>query len=1097
MMCGTVWDGWVAPIDQLRKKIAQQKEAGLRGVNRRKHKRLQDRERWLCRGLERLKQASPKLYVGENDVCLSSSQMDWVVEQVCKELSGYELRHVQRYSVKALTRGVGELGWDVPVPVPLVLCSMEPSNATPETAQLWARYDALNDAFYERNQVQNDTASVEDDAGELLFSMCFHSGVIHKRWLNLVPDAVRRGAGVHHDIVWLDLGIENNLENSDYEDYRRRQFLAPVTQLLLWRWYKRWGRTWPKDPKTKNFRQTHALLNTFVSTLCAQADLNKSTASQCLAMSRANLVSLVPSSLVHYLTSRRVGPSLIENDWLRLITGGKIEAESSTESRERSIAPPEPLRTGNPFPEQAKLFNELRNAISRKSHEKSIVFINEFLVRSEVSPLLQLIAHWARHLLANGGMARARLKNNTVVRYLNWIKKLLDYSGELADPLNLDEDSWQAVYDELLANSQGVVVDRAGRLAAFHQFLVQAFGVPPVDVAGMSADRQVDARILTPIEYQKSLARLRAEAASDRLAQVREILLIFGFRLGLRRGEAFSRQFGDFLGLDDGMTEKVELLVRTNPNARIKSQTATRRMPLWLLLTAEELQTLRKFYARQKNLIPGDAAGKGLFSSITGSSWQAIETSVYQPLTEALQDVTGYRRFRYHHLRHSFVTFTCLRLFESQPVEFIPARWRTCEQGTELLPCTDKCLWEQAGLVDSGQAIWLLALWAGHASPQVTLECYTHLMDWLVGGHLQRAQDPQLALVSQQVLLDKSGSALEKYRARKGFSGSETHASDIAKVLAGSWPQKGRKQLVQWTEHKEYVPEIPATQTVNWLAPYLLQYRAVEVVPDRGTRNTRGIQDAAAILELSLQTAEVWDGICQSVMAMPSFNALAPEVPEELMPSLKLSTETVKVLRDLKDKNLAKRQPEIPHRFLAPPNTPITRNYAEKFFISLVDWYRRDPELALRASWATLESVQRSHTHIRPRGRGRQNLLFKLLSEIGMKNRTALTIKVNPGMNWGQTKHYWAEFFGVDPKAIRRKIGAVNERLGNYGRCHISVKSPSDLNVGQNLFWPTLRFALLSAYVVCAAEQRKLNDLQDESTAIEAGDTDTQAGSIC
>lgn len=1072
-----IYEHWVAPISKLEKSIARRQGKLLAGAEQRGLNRIKEKKKRLCMAIERLRIKYPQLYFGDIDVELSPQQIEQLFAEVCQEAGGYELRDIQNYLVVGLAKGIAELGWQMTVPAPMAISGVESSNATPKAFRLLEQYDALDKAFIVNLEVgpANERLNMVQDAGELLFSLCFHSGVCTMEWLELVPQAIRSGAGVDRGLCWLELGKQNNLEKTDYKDSRRRLFLAPVSQILLWRWYQRWGKEWPKNSKKSAYRRVDALLRLFVKRLRTTAGLLPRVAINCLRLSQVNLATQLPNTLVHYLRGNRVGVPLTEQNWYRLLADRRGKPEKQPRTAEDLPLPNlEKVRVSTKFPDQKGLYRRLLSGIKGQPKKAGIKFTKNFMRGDNVSPVLQLMASWAGHLLEHGGVVKKRLTDSSVIRYLDWIKGLLAYADDLHDPLNLDEDSWQAIYDEIIANAHGMISDCAGRFAAFHQFLVQAYGVPPVDVAGMSADRQLDARVLTPREYQRVRKTLQHRATHDEMAECQELILILGYRLGLRRGEAYSRLFSDFAGLDDPSVERAEVLVRPNKNARIKSETSTRRLPLSILLTQDELSVLRTFYLRRRSVIPGNAKTRPLFADVAGSYWPAVTSRVFDPITVALQEVSGDGNFRFHHLRHSFITFTFLRLLERTPGEFVPTAWRRDENGQDLLPGLGQCLWEQARLPDMGQALWLLAMWAGHASPQVTLECYSHLLDWLVGCYLNKRHNPDLSISAQQRLLGKTPDALERYRNRKHFSRPPTPASELAFVLAERWPMEGRRKQPFLREHAE--PDgggLDAAPKVGWMDAYNLQLWSIQLVKEGGIEKPRGMSAAADLVGISLAQAEQWDVNATAIMSMMTNRARAPHNQSALVsstPKPKLSRGTNDVMRTLDEKDLARRMPELPGRFLAPPNTPNTRIHAEKYFNALIEWYERDPENAGMCMRAALESSQRSKPEIRPRGAARQKLFFDLLLALGLKNRTTLAIKVAPETDRKRVKQFWSDYFGVPPNKITCRLETLPKKLGMNGRCHISVSAPPALNINQNLFWSTLRFALLSAYVVCANE---------------------------
>ncbi|PVY76875.1 hypothetical protein C8D92_104106 [Tamilnaduibacter salinus] len=1078
-----VWTGWTAPIERLRADIAKRRNQSpsghdQRALNRRTH-RLKSQEQ----ALERLCEHNPALYRGELDVTLSQQETDRLVTNVCSGSAGYALRDAQRYLVTGLALGIGELGWDIPVPAPMVLQSTETSNVTPESFERLKQYDALEDAFWrdlEAETVDSPAPDLVRDAGQLLFSIVFHSGVCSKFWLALVPKAIRQGAGLSDTVVWLDLGAETGLDNADSEDRRRRQFLAPVTQLLLRRWYRRWGVSWPTEENQPRYRPASRLLEQFAKHLCKEADLSKKGTEDCLSLSAANLSVTLPNVLFHYARSRHLGTPLIEHNWLRLLTDCKptkaiapVRVSGGRFSRAEEVRK---VQLGHRYPEQSKRFGELRESIQAETVREAKNGVETFLEEEALSPILQLMGAWALHLLRWGGVAKGRLQPASVIRYLNWIRPLLNYADDLADPESLDEDSWQAIYDEIVANGQGVAKDRAGRLVAFHQFLEQVYGMPPVDVAGASGERQIDARIITPREYHRARRHLQSRAETDRNAANQEILLILGYRCGLRRGEALSRLFRDFPGMDDPDVNDVELLVRPNKNARIKSESGTRRLPLNLLLTDEELARLRAFYLNRRALVPGAAGSRPLFADAVGGHWPAATTHLFDPLTRLLQTITGDGRLRFHHLRHSFVTLTFLRLMESKPGEHLIDQWCRGDEGETLLPSLDQPLWRTAGLTDTGQSVWQLAMWSGHASPAVTLECYSHLLGWLTNSFLRQRQNPMLSLACQSALLSKSSAALEKWRHRQGLRDRHTSARELADRALGSWPASGRRRLLRLGDYDRLSQTVPKdrqsqTSRVGFMDPYQLELWSQMSPPGASNPEPRGLRAAGALLGISGAEAERWHSNAASVMAMRTARTRSEDKKEQLPPPVlnrpRVARDDERVFRPLDQKDLNRGNPCL-ETFPAPPKTRPGREHAQRYFNALVEWHDEAPEAALSAMNSVLNSVQRSDPRIRPRHVRDQISFYSLLRRLGLKSRSTIRVRHCPTNNKHVLKAHWAETFETEPRNVRCEEVGEHLKMGALGKSQVVVEPPNALYQRQNLFWDALRFALVSAYVVCA-----------------------------
>lgn len=1085
-----IWIGWLKPIKTQRARIEKKFGDEAAGSDRRAFDRLRRCLAHYEDALDQLRQIRPDLYEGQQYIQMDENAVEKLVQAVCQDAAGYALRDRQHYIVQGLAKGVTELGWELPVPAPITINPVESSSATPDSFRYLNVYDRLQKSFWSDLQTADGDAkqpSMKNDAGQLLFSLVTHSAVISRFWLQELPVAIRRGTGCYAGNVWLELGNEHQTLKIDSVDRRRRQFLAPVTQLLLQRWYQRWGKDWPLEATSGTYKSADYSLRVYAARLCDDAGLPKKLSNQCLTLAAAHFTMTLPNFLVHYLRSNNLGTPIPTENWLRLLSGYEARIDGGGYPAKEAPLEVSDVQAREKFPAQYKRFDELRKIIqkpSRREQEKSprretIDQIRSFMGSTDTSPLLQLMAAWAVQLLHHGGAVKSRLENSSVARYLNWIRPLLSYADNLKDPFDTDEDDWQAIYDEILANSPGSAADRAGRLAEFHRFIEVGYGIPSVDIAGYSGTRQIDAKILTFREYALARNLIKQCRNRDDLAEFQELLLILGYRCGLRRGEACSRLMIDFPGIDSAEIRNVEMLVRPNKNAGIKSTAATRRIPLSLLLTKEELDFFENFYGERRTIIPGQLGKKPLFPDVIGGDSTVAQSRLFDPLTRLLQRVTGDDRFRFHHLRHSFVSFTLLRLMENQPGEHLPADWRCDEQGVELLPRMDQPFWKSAGLTDTGQGLWLVAMWAGHASPSVTLECYSHLLDWLTKSYLWQREDPNLSVRLQQVLLDKTPAALEKQRQRMGLRDGQTPASKICGLFSRRWPADGQITLPTLHERRVNIEDINFSEGAEsrhpqMMIPYFLEFQSQEMINgDFGTLTPRGLEAAAFKLAVAPDKGRRWHRNAAYLMNLRTGRARQPKGNIEHFgherSRRRLSQDVPGTNRPLAKKDLRWRWPQLT-TFVVPPNSGPALAYAKGIYECLLAWFERNPDEAVSGMLMVISHAQRSKSEIRVRGVKNQKVFFNLLDEIGMKRYCRVRVTINHERDRVPMGQFWMQYFGVPKNQILYHHDPSREtRVGPNGLSQVLIDPPASLNKSgrHNQFWMVFRFALMSALVVC------------------------------
>ena len=729
------------------------------------------------------------------------------------------------------------------------------------------------------------------------------------------------------------------------------------------------------------------------------------------------------------------------------------------------------------FPDQHPLLQQMNDAIRNVKAKAIPSELERFLQRQGISPILQLMGHWAIDLARYGGRKKDKLLADTIATYLSRISPLLDHADAFSDPFLLDADSWQDVYDNILGRTHGGISNRISALNDFHQFVERTYGIPPVDIGGISGQARVDARLLSPREYYRVKGVLKARARTDRWASVQELVLILGYRCGLRRNEALGRLFADFAGIDDPLLDDVQLLVRPNKNGRIKTEAGTRTLPLRILLTEEELNRLEGFCADRRQLISGNPGMRSIFAEEVGGYRAMPQAQIFDPLTRLVNEVTGDGTFRFHHLRHSFVSLVFLRLIENWPGEHIPAEWRQDEEGKNCLPSMDAPFWQKLRLPGPGQALWEVGMLAGHASPSISLHSYSHLVDWLARSFLWRRNNPNLHIREQAALLGKSLAATEKFRQRQEIPSDKRLASHLAEKLAEHWPRVGRKVLPKL---REYVPpelsepdELEPHQTITYRDAYELMLAMETIVPVGGGETARrGLRAAANLKAVDYEIAVKWH--CNAVKAMSlrtnrERNPLEPSPAPPKANRSRLSTEREEVRRSIEEKDHRKGDVEL-QSFISPPKTPDTKAFAKKYFGRLMQWYQDHPDLAIETFFKVLESSQRSKGEIVIRDVPGQKRYYQMLCQMRLKSRVTIRIRITREMIERETEivDYWEARFNTERDRIKLEPIEKSLELGLFGKSRILVEPPSELYKTQNLFWSVLRFVVLSAYVVNA-----------------------------
>ncbi|WP_417522369.1 hypothetical protein, partial [Marinobacter sp.] len=987
------------------------------------------------------------------------------------------------------------------------------SMTTPDVGARLADYDQINDAFLASlesaaPELQAEEA-MERDAGELLYSLVFHSGVTACRWFNRLSEAIRHGVGSVGDYTWLELestSIAGRTRPST--DTCRRVILAPITELLLRRWYLRWGSYWPDVKEVKGKASPdEELLKRFVGGLIEANRITLNRPLNVFAVAEANLVMVAPGFLVHFARTPDLGASLPLPNWMRLLTGGAVvhpALENPQDERENEmVGSPALIVPEYPLTDQKTLFKRLmkrlrflksealivqgaRDPIGKSQQRRNVLVaktevfkaIDKIAEEKGCSILVQLMCHYVRVLLRTDESVSPTLQQK--ICNLQHLELLLPFATDILNPESLDSDEWQSIYETLVSSFPGNGGNLRGALSEWHEFLHRYYGMPRIPMEEGSGYR-VDAAILTPLEYHRAKSFLMARA-DDELAEIQLALLIMGFRCGLRRTECWARQYGDFHGLGDPNVNNPELLVRPTKIAGVKSDAAIRRLPLRLLLTGDELEWLTGFVNGRKLRRANDEPRDALFEDPVSKTFRIQEKWAFDGLTALLRSVSGDENIRFHHLRHSFASLTLLRLLEREPFDLLPEPW-VRSNDVELMPTVQGSgITVNAGVANAWRPLSQLAQWMGHSSERVTLKSYTHLLDLALRQYLL-SDDRSYTIAQQQTLLDKTSGALERFRHRSRLTDRVTPAITLAAVAR--IPAKGLMKLPKVTDSKRELPPVVnrVAEDINPLLPYRVSCQVfIRTQAPNHEPLSVALEKTAAQLDLDLSIVKQWYERSALLMSSSTGMTGTPSATRKLGIRLSFS---LRPKSELANTELSKvftlifRAPELP-TYISPPQSKSAFQECMKYFKWLSEWMAEDAEAGRRALIAAAESVQRSKAPLRPLGRSRQIAFMALMKKFRLGARATVTLTVKEENRKAALK-FWGPNLGVAQSAIViRQAGDM--RIPKHG--NVSFDWSVTNKLGQ-YFWPTIRFVVFTGCVLYDAVPESFRDRVFDAGTVE------------
>jgi integrase len=352
-------------------------------------------------------------------------------------------------------------------------------------------------------------------------------------------------------------------------------------------------------------------------------------------------------------------------------------------------------------------------------------------------------------------------QTSTILKYFNLVVPALIAAFGTETPSKKDAEELVEAYGNIL-ESFPLGLHRtslAKGLRELHFFLVRQYGCEGVDAAetfGKEAEvTVVEARIISVDEYREADDWLRKKmltGVAPTLIEAARLVFMLAFRLGMRRMEIMMLKLSDLHSKGDP-----DLLVRPHTGRRLKSMSSKRRMPLAALLETDELDRLLKWaeYRHQQELL--DSNSECLFV-LPSKEHIPIERTVGL-IHEAMRVSSGDNDLHMHHLRHSFASWTYLKLrLVSHPdllhvFKHLPLTYQYLQNAhnlrSQLLPGNSS---------PSRSDAYCVSRLLGHSGPNVSMNHYIHFGDLLVYGCARRdvSNVDRLVLVSASGLLQRN-----------------------------------------------------------------------------------------------------------------------------------------------------------------------------------------------------------------------------------------------------------------------------------------------------------------------------------------------------
>ena len=403
----------------------------------------------------------------------------------------------------------------------------------------------------------------------------------------------------------------------------------------------------------------------------------------------------------------------------------------------------------------------IRAVFNVKDHpaasKKIIQLKQELTTQLNKSQIEACFVGFADSLIHTSSAAGNKLAITTAKAYFICVAKRL--GGRLGDssPETFEPEILENLYTEILEDADQASGQQkqkryiARALNEFHHYLVREFNIPTINAREVLGHGKglvpVDANFLQLDEYERIFNALPAFVklkhstipAQDKLGRLAQLVFMLAFKCGLRRMEVLKLK-----SVDLNEANPSELLIRPSAARRLKTKSSTRKLPLYALLSDEELTLLKVWKVERANQHPENAPVHEQFLfgipelTALGMPEVVSQDLLFPIIHDAMRSVTQDNTLRFHHLRHSFACWTMMRLMLSD-VPKIPILFPKQPKSQDYLNESSAFRQKLYGNSElTRKNIYAVASLLGHSGPEISLEHYIHCCDVLLAIWLEQ-----------------------------------------------------------------------------------------------------------------------------------------------------------------------------------------------------------------------------------------------------------------------------------------------------------------------------------------------------------------------
>lgn len=378
---------------------------------------------------------------------------------------------------------------------------------------------------------------------------------------------------------------------------------------------------------------------------------------------------------------------------------------------------------------------------------------------------------------------------------------------------------------------------------------------------GVPDDGSVDANILIEEHIQAVIHRLSMNERRDRnkLLNRHKVAYIIADRCFMRRSEVLNLRLMDIDGL-----HYPTIMLTDSEGSPLKSANAVRKLPLYLLLPRNELKEFQDYVQNlidefESNAVNSESIAQDVHKPNLGDCYlfpkdddflkPIPESSLFDPITEIIKQVTDDETVRKQHGRHTGINNIILLLcenvlpgcssilFEDDTARQARMRFHALkkqnrsdrvktprEERLHMLQSESayrrrirlakRLQHELVGTTDPNrQHLWAAAMLAGHGSPGVTLGSYFHLMCWLLKYSLQSKFEMNLNTAELAKIIGVDSSTIRWRRAEFGINKADWFSTVLC--TNKSFKHRWKNTHTHPTENDEINPAKQGEATIT------------------------------------------------------------------------------------------------------------------------------------------------------------------------------------------------------------------------------------------------------------------------------------------